>query len=248
MRRTPRIAAVAFAVLSVLAVIVVPLGPGIDQPGSEVVDHLTSYGGAVRLRALLAILALLAFVVVVGYARERLEGAAGHIFIVGAAVLVAQMIGQLTLTAGMALHASSLDAPTARLAADVAAMWGPMLTAAGLMLAGPVVWAVREGRFPRWLGVAAAVFAAEQVVGILTIIGPAGSFIAPAGPMTDILGGGVFLGFLCALGFATAGSPGALSRGGGVGTGAETVPKAELRPESSSVSVARPDITDAMPH
>ena len=88
MRRMPLIAAVAFAVLSVLAVIVVPLGPGIDQPGSEVVDHLSTYGGAVRVRALLGALALLALVVVVGYARERLEGAAGHIFVVGAALLL----------------------------------------------------------------------------------------------------------------------------------------------------------------
>ena len=241
MRRMPLIAAVAFAVLSVLAVIVVPLGPGIDQPGSEVVDHLSAYGGAVRVRALLGALALLALVVVVGYARERLEGAAGHIFVVGAALLAAQVVVHLGLTAGLALHASSLDPPTARTVADVAAMWGPLLTVAGLLLAGPVIWAARESRFPRWLGTVAAVFAVEQLVGMLTIIGPAGSFIAPAGPMSDFLGGGLFLGFLCALGFATA-----LPSRVGAATAADTVPTAGFRPESSSVSVTRTDITDAM--
>lgn len=240
MRRMPLIAAVAFTVLSVLAVIVVPLGPGIEQPGSEVVDHLSSYGAAVRVRALLAALALLALVVVVGYARERLEGAVGHVFVVGAAVLVAQVVVQLEFTAGLALHASSLDPPTARTMTDVAAMWGPLLTVAGLSLAGPVIWGAREGRFPRWLGVVAAVFAVEQVVGMLTIIGPAGSFIAPAGPMTDFLGGGLFLAFLCALGFATA-----LPAEAAPATVVDAVPKTEIPTESSSVSVTRPDITDA---
>ena len=70
----------------------------------------------------------------------------------------------------------------------------------------------------------AAVFAVEQLVGMLTIIGPAGSFIAP-GPMSDFLGGGLFLGFLCALGFATA-----LPSRVGAATAADTVPTADSVP------------------
>ena len=102
------------------------------------------------------------------------------------------------------LHASSLDPATARVLADIASMWGPLMTVAALMLAGPVIWAARHGRFPHWLGVVAAVFAVEQLIGLLTIIGPPGSFIAPGGPMTVYLGGGLFLIFLFALGVGAA--------------------------------------------
>ena len=61
------------------------------------------------------------------------------------------------------------------------------------MLAGPVVWAARQGRFPRWLAVIAAVFVVEQFVELLTIIGPVGSFIAPGGPMNVYLGAVLFV-------------------------------------------------------
>ena len=201
-RRVPLTAAVAFAVLSVFAVVVVPLGPGVDRPGSEVVAHVSAYAGQIRLQALLAALALLAAVVVIGFVRERLDGPAGYVFTVGAAVLIAQVGIQMWLNAGMALHAGSLEPATARTLADIAAMWGPLLTIAAIMLAGPVVWAARQGRFPRWMALIAAVFLVEQVVALLTIIGPVGSFIAPGGPLT-IFGGGVLFGvFFFALGLA----------------------------------------------
>lgn len=203
-RRAPLAAAIAFAVLSVLAVVVVPLGPGVERSGAEVVEHLTAHADMIRLRALLAAAALMALVVVIGYARERLDGPAGFIFTVGAAILIAQVGVQLWLTSGMALHASSLDPATARVLADIASMWGPLLTVTGLMLAGPVIWASRNGRFPHWLAVVAAVFAVEQLVQLLTIIGPPGSFIAPGGPMTVYLGGALFLVFLFALGVGSA--------------------------------------------
>jgi hypothetical protein len=201
-RRVPLIAAVAFAVLSVFAVVVVPLGPGVDRPGSEVVEHITAYAGQIRLQALLAALALLAAVVVIGFVRDRLDGPAGYIFTGGAAVLIAQVGIQMWLNAGMALNPGALDPATARTLADIAAMWGPLLTVAAIMLAGPVVWAARQGRFPRWMAVIAAVFLVEQVVALLTIIGPVGSFIAPGRPLT-IFGGGVLFGvFFFALGLA----------------------------------------------
>ncbi|MCW1960402.1 MAG: hypothetical protein KIH64_018015 [Mycobacterium sp.] len=199
-RRVPLAAAIAFAVLSVLALVVVPLGPGIERSGAEVVDHVSAHADMIRLRALLTAAALLALVVVIGYVRERLDGPAGYVFTVGAATLVAQVGVELWLTSGMALHASSLDPPTARVLADIASMWGPLLTIAALMLAGPIIWAGRNGRLPHWLAVIAAVFAVEQLVQLLTIIGPPGSFIAPGGPMAVYLGGGLFLVFLFALG------------------------------------------------
>jgi hypothetical protein len=201
-RRVPLAAAVAFAVLSVFAVVVVPLGPGIERPGSEVVEYIGAHAPMIRLQALLTALALLATAVIVGYARDRLDGPAGYIFTVGAAVLIAQVGLQVWFSAGLALHQSTLEPATARALADILAMWGPLLTVAAILLAGPVVWGGRHGRFPRWMTVIAAVFVVEQFVEILTIIGPVGSFIAPGGPMNVFGGGALFGVFLFALGLA----------------------------------------------
>lgn len=197
-------AAIAFAVLSVLSVVVAPLSPRADRPGSDVVEHVTRYAGMIRLQALLTSLALLAVAVLIGYARDRLAGPAGHIFTVGAAVLIAQVGIQAWFSAGLALHPATLDPATARTLADISAMWGPLLTVPAIMLAGPVVWAGRSGRFPRWMAVIAAVFVVEQFVEMLTIIGPVGSFIAPGGPMDVFSGGALFVVFLFALGLAMA--------------------------------------------
>ena len=195
-------AAVAFAVLSVFAVVVVPLGPGVDRPGSEVVDHLTAHAGTIRLQALLTALAMLAAVMVVGFARDRLDGPAGYIFTIGAAVAIAQTGIQMWFSAGLALHPRSLDPTIARTLADISSMWGPLLTVAAILVAAPVVWAARRGRFPRWMALIAAVFLVEQAVQLLTIIGPVGSFIAPGGPMAVFGGGALFGVFVFALGLA----------------------------------------------
>lgn len=201
-RRVPLAAAVAFAVLSVAAVVVVPLGPGVDRPGSEVVEHISAHAGMIRLQALLTALALLAAVVIIGFARDRLDGPAGYVFTVGAAVLIAQVGVQMWLSAGLALHPGSLDPGIARTLGDISSMWGPLLTVAAILMAGPVVWAARRGRFPRWMALIAAVFLVEQVVQLLTIIGPIGSFIAPGGPMAIFGGGAMFGVFLFGLGLA----------------------------------------------
>ena len=198
----PLAAAVAVAVLSVFAVVVVPLGPGIERPGSDVVEYIGAHAGMIRVQALLTALALLATAVIVGYARDRLDGPAGHIFTVGAAVLIAQVGLRVWFSAGLALHPGSLEPATARTLADIMAMWGPLLTVAAILLAGPVVWAGRRGFFPRWMSAIAAVFVVEQFVELLTIIGPVGSFIAPGGPM-NVFGGGTLFGvFFFALGLA----------------------------------------------
>ena len=47
------------------------------------------------------------------------------------------------------------DGP-ARTITDIVAMFGPMLTLANLMVAVPILLAANAGRFPRWLGIAAA--------------------------------------------------------------------------------------------
>lgn len=197
-------AAVAFAVLSVFAVVVVPLGPRLDRPGAEIVEHIGAHAGMIRLQVLLGALAMLAAVVVIGYARDRLDGPAGYIFTAGAAVLIAQVGVQMWFSAGLALHPGVLDPATARVLVDISAMWGPLLSVAAIMLAGPVVWAARLGRFPRWMALMAAVFLVEQCVELLTIIGPVGSFISPDGPLSVFGGGALFGVFFFALGLALA--------------------------------------------
>jgi hypothetical protein len=62
--------------------------------------------------------------------------------------------------------------------------------------------AANAGRFPRWLGILAAVFAVEQLIETITIIGPAASFISPGGAMNFYLGGPLFIVFFLALGIA----------------------------------------------
>jgi hypothetical protein len=197
-------AAVAFAVLSVFAVVVVPLGPGVERSGADVVEHIEAHAGMIRLQALLTALTMLAAVVVMGYARDRLYGPAGYMFTIGAAVLIAQVGAQVWFSSGLALHPATLEPATARVLTDISSMGGPLLTVAAILMAGPVVWAGRRGRFPRWMTVTAAVFVVEQFVELLTIIGPAGSFIAPGGPMTVFGGGTLFGVFFFALGLSLA--------------------------------------------
>ena len=198
----PRAAGVIFAVLYGVALMMVPPLPGIDRPGGEVITHLTDHASAIRLQALLVTLGSLALVVVLGYARTRLEGVADAVFIIGSAAVVAETSIEMWFTSGLALHPEALDAGTARALADIGSMWGPILTVADVMVAVPVALAARARRFPRWLGVLAAVFAIEQLVETITIVGGPGSFISPGGPMNFFLGGPLFILFFLALGLA----------------------------------------------
>ena len=85
---------------------------------------------------------------------------------------------------------------------DIAVMWGPILTVADIMVAVPILLAANDDRFPRWLGIVAAVFAVEQQIELITIIGPPASFISPGGTMNFYLGGPLFIIFFLALGVA----------------------------------------------
>jgi hypothetical protein len=144
----------------------------------------------------------LALVVLLGYARDRLAGPPAYVFTIGSAVVLVQTGIAMWFTAGLALHPDQLGSATARTVTDVVAMWGPMLTIADIMVAIPILLAANEGRFPRWLGIVAAVFAVEQLIETITIIGPPASFISPGGPMNFYLGGPLFIVFFLALGVA----------------------------------------------
>ena len=201
-RRTPMIAGIAFAVLYGVALIMVPTLPGIDRPGRDVVAHVNEHSGGMRAQALLVAFGSLALVVLLGYARDRLSGPPAYVFTIGSAIVLVQVGIATWFTAGLALHPEGLGSGTARTITDIVTMWGPMLTIANIMVAAPILLAANDGQFPRWLGIAAAVFAVEQLIETITIIGPPGSFVSPGGPMNFYLGGPLFILFFLALGIA----------------------------------------------
>jgi hypothetical protein len=214
-RRIPLIAGIVFAVLFGLALLMVPPLPGTDQPGSAVVSHFREHASGLRLQALLLTLGFLALVIVLAYARTRLEGPPGYGFTIGSALIIAEFSVELWFSSGLALHADTLDPAIVRTATDVALMFGPILTVADVIVAVPIALAAWAGRFPRWLGVLAAIFAVEQFVETVTIIGGPGLFISPGGAMNMFLGGALFIVFFLALGVSTALTPdAATSRSG----------------------------------
>lgn len=196
------IAGIAFAVLFAAGLLMVPTLPGIDKPGYDIVSHVTEHSDAMRAQALLVTFGCLALVVVLGCARDRLSGPEGYVFTVGSALVLAETSIAMWITAGLALHPDQLGSATARTIADIVAMWGPILTAADIMVAVPILLAANAGRFPRWLGILAAVFAVQQLIETITIIGPPGSFISPGGAMNFYVGGPLFVVFFAALGVA----------------------------------------------
>ena len=200
--RPPAVAAIAFALLFVAALLIVPPLPGFDASGEAVVAHLIQHSAAVRLQALLVALGSLALVVVLGHARTRLQGASAHVFTIGSAVVLAEFAVEMWFTAGLALNAHKLTPAAARVLADIASMWGPLLTVADVMVAVPIVLAANQHRFPRWLGILAAIFALEQLIETVTIVGGAG-FFAPGGIMNLYVGGPLFVVFFLALGLTS---------------------------------------------
>jgi len=200
-------AAVVFAVLYTTGVLMVGALPGIDKPGTAVVSHLRDHGGQMRVQTLFLTLGSLALVTVLGYARARLDGPSAYVFTIGSAMMLVEVSIATWFFSGLALHATSLDPGTARALLDVASMFGPILTAADVMIAVPIVLAAKAGRFPRWLGILAAVFAIEQLVETVTIVGGPGLFISPGGPMNTYLGGTLFIIFFLALGAVLSWAP-----------------------------------------
>ncbi|QZT61057.1 hypothetical protein [Mycolicibacterium austroafricanum] len=188
-RRAPMIAGVAFAVLYATAVLLLPAVPGSDS-------------GIARVQALLLASSVLALVVVLAFARDRLTGPPAHLFTIGSSLLAAQLCVSVWFTAGPALRPGQVTVGTARALDDLAAMWLPVATVANILVAVPILLTANEDRLPRWLGTAAAAFTVEQLIETITIIGPPGSFISPGGPMNHYLGGTLTAAFFLALGIA----------------------------------------------
>ncbi|MDT5005188.1 MAG: hypothetical protein QOJ24_2364 [Mycobacterium sp.] len=199
-RYVPAVAAVLFGVLYLAGLSSLAGSPGVDKSGDAVVSYLRDHASATRVQGLLGALGALALVIVLGYARERLRGPFAYVFTIGSAMVLVEVSIVTWFWSGLALHADHLDPGIARALMDVSAMWGPILTVADVMVALPIVLAAAAGLFPRWLGVLGAVFAIEQLVETITIVGAPGLFISPGGPMNYYLGGTLFIVFFLALG------------------------------------------------
>jgi hypothetical protein len=70
--------------------------------------------------------------------KSRLWIPAAHLFTIGSAVVLVQVGIAMWFTGGLALHPNQLGSATARTVTDIVTMWGPILTAADIMVANPV--------------------------------------------------------------------------------------------------------------
>ncbi len=201
--RWPMLAAVTYALIGVVGLFLLPEAPGVDATGRELVTYISDNSGSIRVVTWLATLALLALVPLVAAIRERLVGLGRDITLVGATSLAILTTVWVWTNAGLALHPESLDPGVARTVTDVAAFYGPTLTATVILFAAPVgltAWR-RRGGLPRWLAWLTLVLVLEQLIETTTALATSG-FLAPGGPMNLQLGAGLFLIWIVATGVA----------------------------------------------
>lgn len=202
-RRWPMFASLAYVLLGVIGLFLLPKAPDVDATGRELVVYLKENSGSIRLVTWLATLALLAFVPLVAAIRERLVGIGRDIMLIGATSVVILTTVWIWTNAGLALHPDTLDPGVARTVHDVAAYYGPTLTAMVILFAAPVGFAAwhQRGGLPRWLAWASLVLVVEQLVETTTTLGTSG-FLAPGGPMNLEVGAGLFFIWIVATGVA----------------------------------------------
>lgn len=193
-RRPVLIAAVALVVLFLASAAAIGTLPKPADSGDAVVAWIRDHGSNIRWSTWFVTLALIPFGVFAGLVRPRLPEGYRDVFLIGAAVVGATTAVQSWFLAGMAWHSVALQPATARTLFDVASFWGPVLTAADVVMFGPIVLLSlrNDGPFPRWLGYVTGIFVVEQLIETVTIFGSRG-FIAPGGPMNLLLGAGLFL-------------------------------------------------------
>jgi type IV secretory pathway VirB2 component (pilin) len=203
MKRWPLFAAIAYVVLLFAGLFVVPAVPDVTASGARLVRYYQDHGDAVRVVTWLSTVSMVPIVVLLSHLRSRLTGIGRDVMLFGAVGLVVSTMVWSWFSAGLALHANTLDPQVARTVADVGSFFGPVLTVSIILLIVPIGLAAwhGEGGFPRWLAWITAVFAAEQSIETITVMGKRG-FIAPGGPMNFMLGAGLFAIWVIAAGAA----------------------------------------------
>jgi len=190
--RTPLIASIAFVVLFAVAAGIVGKPPGVEDSADSVVAWLRDNHDKVPTSAELLALAVIPFCVLIAYLRAALPPLHATAVVVAAGAFIAQAIVGSWFTAGLALHASSVDPATARTLMDVSAYFGPFLTTTDVVIAGAVAHAVyTEGSLPRWAGHMSIIFALEQLIETVTLFGDHG-FAGPGGDFNNVVGAYLF--------------------------------------------------------
>lgn len=194
--------AVVYVLLVVAGLAVAPAPPGIGTAAGTVVGYYRDQSGHVRMAVWLVAVSLGPLAVVVALVRQRLAGIARDVFLLGAATFTAATTIELWFDAGLATRAATSSPGTLALVSGIGAFFTPSLTVADLLMAVPVaVAAFTTPAFPRWYGYLSVVFAAEQAVETVTIIGREG-FTAAGGAMNYTVGAGLFLLWIAASGCA----------------------------------------------
>jgi type IV secretory pathway VirB2 component (pilin) len=209
MRRWPLLAAIAYVVLLFAGLFALPAAPEVNASGARLVRFYRDHGDGIRVVTWLSTVSMVPIVLLVSHVRSRLTGMGRDVMLFGAVGLVVPTTVWSWFNAGLALHASTLDPRVARTVVDVSLYFGPVLTVSIVLLIAPVGLAAwrGEGGFPRWLVWITALFALEQSIETITVLGKRG-FIAPGGPMNSMLGAGLFAVWVIAAGAAAAGSTG----------------------------------------
>jgi hypothetical protein len=196
--RTLVAAAIAAGSLYVIGAVALGSPPDATDSPERVVAWFRDHQDAARLYAWTATLGTLAFAVLVAIIRTTLPAPFRDVFLLGGAAFIVETAVQAWCWGALALHASSLNAATARTVLDIASFWGPILTGATMTMIGGVTVLAFGGRpmIPRWLLALGAIAFVEQAVETITVFGTHG-FTAPGGDMNVVLGAGlVFVWFV----------------------------------------------------
>jgi hypothetical protein len=204
MRRWPLYAAIAYVLVLVIALTVIPEAPKVTDSGVKIVQYYRDHGESVRFLTWLSTLALIPLALLLAQLRSRLVGLGREVMLLGLIGVFSTTVVWTWFGAGLALHPATLEPETARTITDIGAYFGPTLTVSIVLVVAPVGLAAWNGisGMPRWLAYLSAVLVAEQLIeATMTIFGKRG-FIAPGGPMNFMLGAGLYLIWIVAVGVA----------------------------------------------
>lgn len=202
MSKIPLFAAVAWVALFVTGTAFLGTPLPVEASPQDTVAWLHGHQSSIPVAVVTYALATVPFFVLVAWTRRAIPDVYGYAFLGAAGAFLAQASVSWWFLSGAALHADSIQPATARALMDVWSYFGPILTTTDVVMAGAVAFAaLKANALPRWLGWLSAVFAVEQVAELATVYGTSG-FAAPGGDWNNVVGAGLLVIWILALGFA----------------------------------------------
>lgn len=194
-------ATIAYGVLGAGGLAALGTLPAASDTGAERVAWFQLHRDSVRVAVWALTVAMPPFAVMIALLRRMIAAPHRDVFLFGALVYAGSIAVWTWFLAGLALHASELDAAITRTVLDVAVFMGPVLTGATTTMMAPVTLLALRGRtVPRWLGALGLVAFVEQSIETITIFGSTG-FTQPGGAMNMQLGGALTLAWILGFGF-----------------------------------------------